>query len=287
MPTGRACSRFSTASATCAARRCCSASSSSTRTRWSSGCRARSSRRSPSSFGGGAGVLGLLYAAPFAGALVASLRSGWMSDVRRQGLAVCIAAAAWGVGDRALRLRRGALARPDLPRGRRRGGQHQRGAPLEHPLDCDAGLDARPPLRDRAGAGRGRAGDRQRRGRHRRLADERARLDRLGRRAHAWSAPPSCALASRPSSATTRDIHRTNEARPRLLRPQRPRGRAGARRRDAARRRRRGPDRRGRGLRPRGSRRRTASAAAPRATPRCSARRATRTSTARTASTGA
>jgi len=47
--------------------------------------------------GGGAGVLGLLYAAPFAGALVASLTSGWMMTVRRQGLGVCIAAAAWGV----------------------------------------------------------------------------------------------------------------------------------------------------------------------------------------------
>jgi MFS family permease len=47
--------------------------------------------------GGGASLLGLLYAAPFAGALVASLTSGWMMAVRRQGLAVCVAAAAWGV----------------------------------------------------------------------------------------------------------------------------------------------------------------------------------------------
>jgi MFS family permease len=47
--------------------------------------------------GGGAGLLGLLYAAPFAGALVASLLSGWMNAIRRQGLAVCFAAAAWGV----------------------------------------------------------------------------------------------------------------------------------------------------------------------------------------------
>jgi len=46
--------------------------------------------------GGGASLLGLLYAAPFAGALVASLVSGWMNAVRRQGLAVCFAAAAWG-----------------------------------------------------------------------------------------------------------------------------------------------------------------------------------------------
>ncbi len=47
--------------------------------------------------GGGAGILGLLYAAPFAGALVASLTSGWMMTVRRQGLGVCVAAAVWGL----------------------------------------------------------------------------------------------------------------------------------------------------------------------------------------------
>jgi MFS family permease len=47
--------------------------------------------------GGGAGLLGLFYAAPFAGALLASLTSGWMMEVRRQGVGVCIAAAAWGV----------------------------------------------------------------------------------------------------------------------------------------------------------------------------------------------
>ena len=47
--------------------------------------------------GGGAGTTGLLYAAPSAGALIASLVSGWMTRVRRQGLGVCIAAAGWGV----------------------------------------------------------------------------------------------------------------------------------------------------------------------------------------------
>jgi MFS family permease len=46
--------------------------------------------------GGGPGVLGFMYAAPFAGALAASLTSGWMMHVRRQGLGVCVAAAAWG-----------------------------------------------------------------------------------------------------------------------------------------------------------------------------------------------
>jgi MFS family permease len=44
-----------------------------------------------------AGAVGYLYAAPYAGALVASLASGWIPHVRRQGLAVAIAASAWGV----------------------------------------------------------------------------------------------------------------------------------------------------------------------------------------------
>jgi MFS family permease len=47
-------------------------------------------------FHGGAGILGLMYAAPYAGALVASLLSGWIGHVRRQGLIVAVAAALWG-----------------------------------------------------------------------------------------------------------------------------------------------------------------------------------------------
>jgi MFS family permease len=47
-------------------------------------------------FGGGAATVGYLYAAPYAGALVCSLLSGWTSHVRRQGLAVLIAAGIWG-----------------------------------------------------------------------------------------------------------------------------------------------------------------------------------------------
>jgi MFS family permease len=48
-------------------------------------------------FHGGAGILGLMYAAPYAGALTASVLSGWIRHVRRQGLVVAIAAALWGV----------------------------------------------------------------------------------------------------------------------------------------------------------------------------------------------
>jgi MFS family permease len=47
-------------------------------------------------FHGGSGIAGLLYAAPYAGALVSSLLSGWIGHVRRQGLIVAIAAALWG-----------------------------------------------------------------------------------------------------------------------------------------------------------------------------------------------
>jgi MFS family permease len=47
--------------------------------------------------GGGAGTVGLLYSAPYAGALAATLLSGWVGHVRRQGLGVCVAAGLWGV----------------------------------------------------------------------------------------------------------------------------------------------------------------------------------------------
>jgi hypothetical protein len=48
-------------------------------------------------FHGGAGALGLLYAAPAGGALLVSLTSGWLGTVRRQGRTVIVAVAAWGV----------------------------------------------------------------------------------------------------------------------------------------------------------------------------------------------
>jgi len=47
-------------------------------------------------FGGGASV-GLLYAAPAAGALCVTLTSGWAKRVNRHGLAVALAAASWGM----------------------------------------------------------------------------------------------------------------------------------------------------------------------------------------------
>jgi hypothetical protein len=48
-------------------------------------------------FEAGAGVVGLLYAAPAAGALTAGLASGWTGRVRRQGLAVAAAIVLWGL----------------------------------------------------------------------------------------------------------------------------------------------------------------------------------------------
>lgn len=47
-------------------------------------------------FGGGAGVAGLLYAAPGVGALAGALGSGWVTRVRRGGRAVLVAVAVWG-----------------------------------------------------------------------------------------------------------------------------------------------------------------------------------------------
>jgi len=47
-------------------------------------------------FHGGAGTAGLLYAAPAVGALVATLAGGAIARVRRQGLGVIVAIAAWG-----------------------------------------------------------------------------------------------------------------------------------------------------------------------------------------------
>lgn len=43
-------------------------------------------------------IVGLLFAAPAVGALLASLTSGWVARIRHQGLAVIVAVALWGVG---------------------------------------------------------------------------------------------------------------------------------------------------------------------------------------------
>jgi MFS family permease len=48
-------------------------------------------------FHGGAQTVGLLYAAPGAGALVGALTTGWVSFIRRQGRAVIVAVMVWGI----------------------------------------------------------------------------------------------------------------------------------------------------------------------------------------------
>jgi MFS family permease len=47
---------------------------------------------------GGPAVLGLLYAAPGAGALLVSATSGWIRHVRRHGRAIVVAVCGWGLG---------------------------------------------------------------------------------------------------------------------------------------------------------------------------------------------
>jgi MFS family permease len=47
-------------------------------------------------FGGDATTTGLLFAAPGIGALIAAITSGWLSSVRRQGLAVIVSVVVWG-----------------------------------------------------------------------------------------------------------------------------------------------------------------------------------------------
>lgn len=47
-------------------------------------------------YGGGAGTVGVLYAAPGAGALLGALLTGWVGRVERQGRAVIVSVLAWG-----------------------------------------------------------------------------------------------------------------------------------------------------------------------------------------------
>jgi MFS family permease len=48
-------------------------------------------------FGGGTITLGFLYAAPGVGAFIGALTTGWVSTIRRQGMAVILAVIAWGL----------------------------------------------------------------------------------------------------------------------------------------------------------------------------------------------
>ena len=163
--------------------RCCSASSWWTRTRWSSGCRARSFPRLPRALRrrrGRRSASSTRRRTP-APSLPRCVR---LDDDTCGGRASASASRRRPGGSRSrLRLRRRlwfALIFLAVA-----GAADDISAVLRSTILLTATPDshARPSLRDRAGAGRRRAGARQRRGRRRRFADERARLDRLGRRA--------------------------------------------------------------------------------------------------------
>ena len=132
-------------------------------------------------FGGGPATLGFLYSAPYAGALVATLFSGWVTRARRQGLGVCIAAAGWGAAIVGVRPRAQPLAGVALPRPRGCRGRLECDPSLDDCPDRDPGLDARPHLGDRARPGRGRPGARKPGGGRARGRHEPPLLGRLGR----------------------------------------------------------------------------------------------------------
>ena len=116
---------------------------------------------------GGPGVLGLLYAAPSIGAVVASATSGWAGRVRRHGRAIVYAAAAWGgfIALAGLAQDRVAGRRPGRACGR---GRHdQRPVPLDdlehhdprqHPRPAGGHRDDLLHVRAAARAGRIRRG---------------------------------------------------------------------------------------------------------------------------------
>ncbi len=131
--------------------------------------------------GGGAGTVGLLYAAPGAGAMLAALTMGWVHAVRRQGRLVVWSVVVWGVSIAAFGLSRTLVSVPAPARGGRRRRRGLECLPHHDP----AGGRARPAPRagdgfqeltvdDRAAAGRRRG----RPGRHGRRPDVRHRLGR-------------------------------------------------------------------------------------------------------------
>ncbi len=131
---------------------------------------------------GGAGVLGLLYAAPAVGSLLATLTSGWVAHVHRHGAGVVHRRGRLGRRHHRLRSGAGPGAGPGRPGGggRRR---HGLGHLPRHDLEPDHPRPpARPPGRDRAGQLLDRAAARKRRVGRGGVTRRRARVGRLGRR---------------------------------------------------------------------------------------------------------
>ena len=84
-------------------------------------------------YGGGAGVVGLLQAAPAAGAVVAFLFSGWVSRVRLQGLAIVVAVIVYGTAVGGVGLTDVLWARGGVPGDLGDGRHGQLGLPLHDP----------------------------------------------------------------------------------------------------------------------------------------------------------
>ncbi len=132
-------------------------------------------------FGGDAKTVGYLYAAPYGGALVGSLLSGWTSRTPPPGPRRHVLGVRVGGGDRRVRAVAVALARARDARGRRRRRLLQRGPADGDPDARHPGPHARPHVRDRVHAGRRRAESREPRGRGRRVGLRPPRLRRLRR----------------------------------------------------------------------------------------------------------
>ena len=132
--------------------------------------------------GGDASTVGYLYAAPYAGALVCSLASGWTSHVRRQGVAVTIAACVWGLAIAGFGFM--TTLWPALVLLAVAGGADFFSAVLRSTmlLRVDTRPPARASVRDRVHPGRERTEPRRSRSRRPRVAHVAAVLDRLGRR---------------------------------------------------------------------------------------------------------
>ena len=126
--------------------------------------------------GGDASTVGYLYAAPYAGALVGSLLSGWTLARPPQGLAVTFWACVWGAAIAGFGFTTSLW--PALVLLAVAGGADFYSAVLRSAmlLRVDAGPPARAPARDRVHAGGERAEPRRPRGRRARVADVAALL---------------------------------------------------------------------------------------------------------------
>ncbi len=131
-------------------------------------------------FHGGARTLGLLYAAPGAGALLGAVTTGWVHRVRRQGRAVIVAVIVWGIAIACFGLTHWLPLALALLAVAGLGRRHLRRLPRhDHPARR-AGRTARAPDGPADGGGHGRTADRRRRVRRGRLRLRRHRVRRLG-----------------------------------------------------------------------------------------------------------